>query len=110
MYECVLEPLNRTRNSLLAGKQVISRPLWEGSLSFGGEYSNNSRTNIYHNEEGVLDNDDSKIKEELASGFLKYGRSSGKLGVQAGVRYEHVGLDYYDKVFASLTLSPKVGI
>ena len=113
---------NRTRNNLYAGKLVISRPLWEGQLSFGGEYSHNSRTNIYHNEEGVLDSDDSEIKEGMASGFVEYGRSFGKLGVQAGVRYEHVGFDYYDRgkhideqsktyddVFPSLALSLPIG-
>lgn len=113
---------NRTRNNLYAGKLVISRPLWEGQLSFGGEYSHNSRTNIYHNEEGVLDSDDSEIKEGMASGFVEYGRSFGKLGVQAGVRYEHVGFDYYDRgkhideqsktyddVFPSLAFSLPIG-
>ena len=114
--------LNRTRNNLLAGKLVISRPLWGGSLSFGSEYSHNNRTNQYHNEEGVLASDDSEIKEGMASGFLEYARSFGKLGVQAGMRYEHVGFNYYDRgkhineqsktyddVFPSLALSLPIG-
>ena len=113
---------NRTRNNLFAGKLVISRPLWNGSLSFGSEYSHNNRTNKYHNEEGLLASDDSEIKEGMASGFLEYARSFGKLGVQAGVRYEHVGFDYYDRgehideqsktyddVFPSLALSLPIG-
>ena len=113
---------NHTRNNLYAAKLVISRPLWGGSLSFGGEYSHNKRTNIYHNDEGVLDSDDSEINEGMASGFVEYGRSFGKLGVQAGVRYEHVGFDYYDRgkhideqsktyddVFPSLALSLPIG-
>ena len=114
--------LSRTRNNLLAGKLVISRPLWGGSFSFGSEYSHNDRTNQYRNEEGVLASDDSEIKEGMASGFLEYGRSFGKLSVQAGVRYEHVGFDYYDQgkhideqsktyddVFPSLALSLPMG-
>ena len=113
---------NRSRNDLYAGKLVFSRPLWDGSLSFGGEYSHNTRTNVYRNEEGIVENDDSEIKEGLASGFLEYARSFGKLGVQAGVRYEHVGFDYYDQgkhideqsktyddVFPSLALSLPIG-
>ena len=113
---------NRTHNNLLAGKLVISRPLWSGSLSFGSEYSHNSRTNRYRNEEGVLTSDDSEIREGMASGFLEYTRSFGKLSVQAGVRYEHVGFDYYDRgkhideqsktyddVFPSLALSLPIG-
>ena len=113
---------NRTRNNLYASKLVISRPLWDGSLSFGGEYSHNNRTNLYHNAEGVLDSDDSEIKEGMASGFVEYGRSFGKLSVQAGVRYEHVGFDYYDQgthmdeqsktyddVFPSLAISLPIG-
>ena len=122
MLEENMTTFNRTRNNLHAGKLVISRPLWDGSLSFGSEYSHNNRTNKYHNEEGVLASDDSEIKEGMASGFLEYARSFGKLGVQAGVRYEHVGFDYYDQgkhideqsktyddVFPSLAFSLPIG-
>ena len=76
---------------------VLSHPLWQGNLSFGGEYSHTKRTNLYLNPEGILANDDSEIKEGAASMFADYTRSFGNVSIQAGIRYEHVGFDYYEK-------------
>lgn len=82
---------------MYATKLIVSYPLWKGNLSFGGEYSHTSRTNLYHNQEGILDNDDSKIKEGSTAAFMDYSHSFGKVDVQAGVRYENVKFDYYEQ-------------
>lgn len=88
---------NENNNTLYAAKLVLSHPLWQGNLSFGGEYSHTGRTNLYLNPEGILADDDSEIKEGAASMFVDYTRSFGDVSIQAGVRYEHVGFDYYEK-------------
>ena len=87
---------NKDENTLYAAKLVVSRPLWEGSLSFGGEYTYTDRVNTYINDQGILDDDDSNIKENAASAFLEYARSFGSLQAQVGVRYEHITSDYYE--------------
>lgn len=84
-----------TRNLFYASRLAVSYPLWEGSLSFGGEYTYTSRKSLYTNEEGIVDNDDSRIKESLAAGFVEYGRSFGPVALQAGVRFENIDFDYY---------------
>ena len=112
----------KTKNDLYAGKLVLTRPLWEGSLALGGEYSHNDRTNEYVNPQGILEDDYSQFKEGNASAFVEYGRSFGKLNVQAGVRYEYVDFKYYDqgklveeqsrkfkKLFPSIALNMPVG-
>lgn len=114
--------LGQKQNALYAAKVVLSHPLWGGDLSFGGEYSHNSRTNRYANEEGILAGDDSEIKEDLLGVFADYNRSFGKVDVLAGVRYEHVISDYYkqqmrvaeqckeyNNVFPSFSLSFPIG-
>ena len=88
---------NKNNGTLYATKLIVSYPLWKGNLSFGGEYSHTSRTNLYHNQEGILDNDDSKIKEGSTAVFMDYSHSFGKVDVQAGVRYENVKFDYYEQ-------------
>lgn len=88
---------NENNSTLYAAKLMLSHPLWQGNLSFGGEYSHTKRSNLYLNPEGVLADDDSQIKEGSASMFVDYTRSFGDVSVQAGVRYEHVGFDYYEK-------------
>ncbi len=113
---------NKDENTLYAAKLIISRPLWEGNLSFGGEYTYTDHVNTYINDQGILDDDHSDIRENNASAFLEYARAFGKLQAQAGVRYEHLVSDYYennvrmddqsrtyDNVFPSLSLALPVG-
>ena len=113
---------NKDENTLYAAKLVVSRPLWEGSLSFGGEYTYTDRVNTYINDQGILDDDDSNIKENAASVFLEYARNFGNLQAQVGVRYEHITSDYYedgmrvdeqsrtyDNVFPTVAISLPVG-
>lgn len=84
-------------NSLYAAKMVFAHPLFGGKLSFGGEYAFTRRTNLYLNPEGILNDDHSKIEEAGASFFAEYRRSFGEVNVQAGVRYENVAFDYFEK-------------
>ena len=113
---------NKDENTLYAAKLIISRPLWDGNLSFGGEYTYTDHTNTYINDQGILDDDHSNIRENAASAFLEYSRSFGKLQAQIGVRYEHLASDYYeneilvdeqsrtyDNVFPTFALSLPVG-
>ena len=113
---------NKDENTLYAAKLIVSRPLWEGNLSFGGEYTYTDHVNTYINPQGFLDDDHSNIRENTASAFLEYARAFGKLQAQAGVRYEHLTSDYYennvrmdeqsrtyDNVFPSLALALPVG-
>ena len=113
---------NKDENTLYAAKLVVSRPLWEGNLSFGGEYTYTDHVNTYVNPQGILDDDHSNIRENNASAFLEYARAFGPVQAQAGVRYEHLASDYYenkvrmddqsrtyDNVFPSLALSLPVG-
>ena len=106
------------QNNLYAAKLVASHPVAKGNLSFGAEYSYNNRNTTYFNEEGILANDNAQIKEGATSAFVQYGRKIRKVSLQAGVRYENVGFDYYDagkyvkeqskvynNVFPSVTLS-----
>lgn len=48
------------------------------------------------NVEGIMDDNNSNIKENSTSAFLEYARSFGKLQAQLGVRYEHLSSDYYE--------------
>ena len=95
--ETNVNTFNKNNGTLYASKLVVSYPLWQGSLSFGGEYSHTNRSNLYLNQEGILANDDSRIKEGSTAAFMDYSRSFGKVDMQAGVRYENVNFDYYEQ-------------
>ena len=112
-----------TYNSLVASKLVLTTPLAGGELSFGGEYSTSSRRSTYNVlPKDIIDDEKARIRENMASGYLDYSRSIGKLYVRAGLRYEYVDFNYFDhgvrvgeqcrtfsNLFPSLAMSTSVG-
>ncbi|MDR0961749.1 MAG: TonB-dependent receptor family protein [Mediterranea sp.] len=86
-----------TDNTLYAAKLSIAYPLWEGDLTFGGEYSHTTRHNNYSGANNLVAANVSQVNEGLAAGFVEYSRAFfEKLQLQAGVRFENVLFDYYE--------------
>jgi len=84
---------------MLAGKLVLSYPIWKGQLEVGSEMSFVKRTNDYNITGYNLPTTQSDVKEKNLAGFVSYGCNINKIGsLSAGVRYEHVGFDYQDKL------------
>lgn len=87
-----------TKNELFASKLTLTLPFWKGQLSFGGEYSNTNRNSSYDVQPmGLLDKQDNRIKEGMASVFCDYTRKLGQLRVLAGIRYENTDFNYYEE-------------
>lgn len=111
------------RSQLIASKLVVSAPLWDGKLEFGGEYSYSKRKTTYTVlPVGFIEDDHSRIQEGMASAFIEYGRQIGPINLLAGLRYENINFDYYEdekyiaeqsrvfnNVFPSLSLSATLG-
>lgn len=86
----------KVRTRLFASKLMLSLPLFSGELSFGGEFSTSRRKATYNVlPTDVVDDDNSKTKENMLCGFLEYTRTFGRLNLQAGLRYEYVNFKYY---------------
>lgn len=86
---------SKTLNDMIAGKVVLSYPLWGGSLSAGAEYTRTSRTDEYITT-GVLDGASNKLYENKAAPFIEYSHPLPFGMVMAGLRYENVRFDYYE--------------
>lgn len=87
-----------TKNELFASKLTLTLPFWKGQLSFGGEYSNTNRNSSYDVQPmGLLDKQDNRIKEGMASVFCDYTRKFEQLRVLAGIRYENTDFNYYEE-------------
>ena len=83
---------------LFANKLVLSFSLAKGEFSVGGEYSHSRRKNLYSVlPTGVVDAENNRIKENIASVFMDYSKQFGKVGLQVGLRYERVGFNYYER-------------
>lgn len=118
----VITSKNVERNRLLATKLVFTYPLFGGNLSFGGEYTHTNRVDDYINPEGYVPTSYAKLKETNIAPFMEYSRKIAMFNVSAGLRYEHVGFDYYENnkkidtqsrsfgnFFPSLALATQIG-
>ena len=88
---------NDIDNTLYAARLILSRPMWGGDLSFGGEYIYTNRRNVNLNPEGIVSDDDSRIRENMGAAFVEYSRKFGSVQALAGLRYEYNASDYYEK-------------
>ena len=84
-------------NKFFATKLVLSHPLFGGSLSVGNENTFTNHEQNYTNQEGIVANAASTIKERNNVFFLEYSRLTPIGQLMAGLRYEHVNSDYYDQ-------------
>ena len=86
---------NENRNHMLAGKLVLTYPIWKGELSAGTEMSRSNSHGIYSNVEQVVSPSNDEIKESNVSGFAEYKLKLGDWSLNGGLRYEAVMSDYY---------------
>ena len=86
---------NVNRNRLLAGKLVLTYPVWKGELSFGSEVTRSNSHGIYRNMELVVPPSDDEIRESNIAGFTEYQLRLGDWSIGGGLRYEAVNSDYH---------------
>ena len=86
---------NVNRNNLLAGKMILSYPIWKGELSVGSEISRSNNHGIYTNMEQILLPTNDEIKENNTAAFAEYKLTLGKWSIDGGLRYELVNSNYY---------------
>lgn len=84
-------------NKFFATKLVLSHPLFGGNLSVGNENTFTNHEQSYTNQEGIVANAASTIKERNNAFFFEYSRLTPIGQLMAGLRYEHVNSDYYDQ-------------
>lgn len=92
---------NLTSNHMYAGKLVLGYPIWKGKLEVGTEMTFVTRKNKYQMAGLPLPNSDSEVDEDNMAAFAQYACQIPKVGnFSAGLRYEHVGFDYKDKIIS----------
>ena len=94
--------LNRTITSLtnedrrmVAGKLVLTYPVWKGELSGGSEATSTKSYGHNVNQEGIIPETDNEMEEKNIAGFAEYEFQLGQWRLNAGLRFEHVKADYY---------------
>ena len=93
-----LDAENSVRNRMVASKLTLTYPLLGGSLDFGAEYTNTKRQDDYVNPQNYVASTYSTLKEQSICPYAEYSIMLPKVGqIRAGLRYEHVNFDYYDR-------------
>ena len=107
-----------SKSRMFAGKLHLSRPLWNGTINLGAEYTDSKRDDIFTNADALTPDCYNQIKERNTACYAEFARNFNKLSLQFGLRYEHINSQYfelensvseqskkYDKFLPSATLS-----
>ncbi len=90
--------VNQEKNTMAAGKLILTYPIWKGELSFGSEVTSTQSHGHNYNVESIIPEADNEMKEKNMAGFAEYELSfrlqPSSLHLAAGLRYEHVQADY----------------
>ena len=65
---------NQVDSRLYAAKAVVSRPFWNGKLSFGTEWSFIRRTDLYTSQESFINDSDTKLNEDNGAAIMRVER------------------------------------
>ena len=80
---------------MVAGKLVLTYPVWKGELSGGSEATSTKSYGHNVNQEGIIPETDNEMEEKNIAGFAEYEFQLGQWRLNAGLRFEHVKADYY---------------
>ena len=90
--------VNSEKNTMAAGKLILTYPIWKGELSFGSEATSTESHGNNFNYEDIIPEADNEMKEKNIAGFAEYQLTlTSKLSTfnfNVGLRYEHVKTDY----------------
>lgn len=92
----ILHTDSHTHNRLYAAKLTLTYPLFNGVLTAGSEYADTHREDDYINNEGFVPTAHTKVNETEFSAYMEYIYPLKFGSISAGVRYEHIGFDYYE--------------
>ena len=87
--------LNNDDRKMVAGKLVLTYPIWKGVLSGGSEASSTQSQGKNVNQEGIIPETDNEMKEKNIASFAEYELPLGPWRLNAGLRFEHVKANYY---------------
>ena len=86
--------LTNEDRKMVAGKLVLTYPVWKGELSAGSEATSTKSRGGNVNQENIIPESDNEMKEKNIAGFAEYELQLGEWHLNAGLRYEHVKTDY----------------
>ena len=90
----IITTSNKEKNTMAAGKLILSYPIWKGELNFGSEATSTKSHGNNYNVENIIPEADNEMREKNIAGFAEYELQLGQWHLNAGLRYEHVDAEY----------------
>jgi len=87
--------------AMTAVKLVVSYPVYKGELQLGTEETFVTADETYSITLAAIPHSDASMKENTIAGFAQYSLNLPFGQFNAGLRYEHVGFNYYDNFDAT---------
>ena len=87
---------DNSHGRMLAGELHFAHPLWKGNIQFGGSYTNSRRSDLFLSDYASIANNDNEIREDNTGVYVQLYQCFGQVMLQAGVRYEHIGSNYFE--------------
>ena len=84
----------KDKNTMVAGKLVLDYPVWKCVLSGGSEATSTKSQGHNLNQENIIPESDTEMKEKNIAAFAEYELQLGQWHLNAGLRFEHVSADY----------------
>ena len=108
IHDTQLSTEGNRQNEMYATKFVLTHPLGKGQLKFGTEDFYVVSKNKYSTLSDLLPNSSSKVRELTLAAFAEYSLSTKSWGQWvAGLRYEHLSMNYDDMLDVSKSQSRK---
>ena len=90
--------LTKEDRKMVAGKLVLTYPVWKGEISAGSEATSTTSHGGNVNQENIIPESDNEMKEKNIAGFAEYQLTLNShlstFNFNVGLRYEHVKTDY----------------
>lgn len=110
------------RRRMVAEKLVLSYPFWKGNVELGNEFTSSRVSNDFSINFASMGSSSTVSKENNMAVFVQLTQQWDKVGIQAGLRYEHVKFNYwedgqaktdqsktYNNLFPSMSLDAELG-
>ena len=89
---------NKEKRTMVAGKLILTYPVWKGVLSVGSEATSTQSHGSNVTLENIIPEADNEMKEKNIAGFAEYqlpfNCQLSTFNFTVGLRYEHVATDY----------------
>lgn len=88
---------DKNNGRMIAGDLRLSRALHKnGTINIGSEYANSQRKDNFKSQESIINDENNKIIENNAAVYAEIMHHFGQITLQAGLRYEYIGSNYFE--------------